>query len=710
MSSGDLEGANSPSLSNGDKSNGGTFSDCDQTDENLISSPTVSDSIKSDRKTFGWFGYQPKCLQHLLSAKWALFWMCWAGALQGLLVNGCINVVITTIEKRYGLRSSQTGLVASGYDIASFVCLVPVTYFGGRKNASKPKWIGLGMIMMGLGSMVFSLPHFLVGSYRATSVETNVCLTEANVNTTCTDKLINANDDLSWNVWFFFLAQLLHGAGAAPLFTLGVTFIDENVSKKMSSVYLGIYYTMTIIGPAVGYVVGGQLLQIYTDFLTVDPLTFGLTPNSKVWIGAWWIGFVFIALICLLLSIPILAYPSSLPGSEKLQQVKVSEAHNGSTPKQYSKLREMHKAIFALLQNPTLFFLNLAGASEGLIIAGFAAFLPKQIENQFSVTAISAALVMGLITVPAGGGGTFFGGYLVKKFNLACSGIIKMCLISTAIATCFTVCFFISCPNMHFAGITGPYRTQVETYETNTIRPPQHFAKQFHLESECNSMCKCSRSHYDPVCGVDGIMYYSPCHAGCFKELNMDNSKVYLDCECISVPNKTQDRGYDAINTMCNTKCNNLWYFVSLCFFVMFFTFLSTMPALSGTLRCVHSEQRSFALGIQWIVVRVLGTIPAPMIFGSLIDDSCILWQESCNEAGACLVYDNSSLSRYMLYLALTAKLCSTIFFFGAWMSYIPPKHIQQNDQESNENTQDEAEHEVIIYNNNRSNPIDDNV
>lgn len=35
----------------------------------------------------------------------------------------------------------------------------------------------------------------------------------------------------------------------------------------------GIYYTMTIIGPAVGYVTGGQLLLLYTDFLTVDPLT-----------------------------------------------------------------------------------------------------------------------------------------------------------------------------------------------------------------------------------------------------------------------------------------------------------------------------------------------------------------------------------------------------------------------------------------------------
>lgn len=101
----------------------------------------------------------------------------------GLLVNGCINVVITTIEKRFGLRSSQTGLVASGYDISSFLFLIPVTYFGGRPNASKPRWIGIGMILMGFGSIVFSLPHFLVGAYRATSVEANVCLTETNVNT-----------------------------------------------------------------------------------------------------------------------------------------------------------------------------------------------------------------------------------------------------------------------------------------------------------------------------------------------------------------------------------------------------------------------------------------------------------------------------------------------------------------------------------------------
>lgn len=101
----------------------------------------------------------------------------------GLLVNGCINVVITTIEKRFCLRSSQTGLVASGYDIASFVCLVPVTYFGGRAGASKPRWIGVGMAVMGIGSLVFSLPHFLVGAYRATNADASICLHENSTST-----------------------------------------------------------------------------------------------------------------------------------------------------------------------------------------------------------------------------------------------------------------------------------------------------------------------------------------------------------------------------------------------------------------------------------------------------------------------------------------------------------------------------------------------
>lgn len=483
----------------------------------------------------------------------------------------------------------------------------------------------------------------------------------------------------------FLVAQLLHGAGAAPFYTLGVTYLDENVSKKMSSVYLGIYYTMAIIGPALGYVIGGELLKIYTDFLTVDSTIIGLTPDNNVWIGAWWIGFLVAAVICFIIAIPVLAFPAALPGSEELAKDKISEAHEKSTRsptaetrKVFSKIRELPRALTELLGNPAFFMLNLAGASEGLLIAGFAAFLPKLMENQFSVNASSAALLMGLVTVPAGGGGTFLGGYLIKRFNLSCSGILKFCLSTTAACIIFTLCFALNCPNIDFAGLTVPYQNITRKISLS-------------LENVCNNGCGCSRLQFDPICGVDGITYYSPCHAGCYRETPINDVKIYTDCSCIDSPAMnltTDDSGdivrYQAINTTCESTCSYLWLFIVLAFCNMFMTFLCTMPALSSTLRVVRDDQRSFALGIQWIKVRILGTIPAPMVFGALIDDTCILWNETCDGRGACLVYDNYYMSRYMLALAFIGKAASLLFFFLAWWTYIPPgsRGIGQNSRQ----------------------------
>lgn len=90
-------------------------------------------------------------------------------------MNGFVNVVITTIEKRFGLKSFQTGLIAGGYDIASFLCLIPVAYLGGRKKASKPKWLGLGVLVMGLGALVFAVPHFITDPYKVSTVLPNIC-------------------------------------------------------------------------------------------------------------------------------------------------------------------------------------------------------------------------------------------------------------------------------------------------------------------------------------------------------------------------------------------------------------------------------------------------------------------------------------------------------------------------------------------------------
>lgn len=100
---------------------------------------------------------------------------------------------------------------------------------------------------MGLGFFIFALPHFLVDSYRANTLNEQIVCGSKNANNetivSCTSNQKNGIEDISWNFWFFFIAQILHGIGASPLYTLGVTYIDENVSRKMSSVYLGKFQT-----------------------------------------------------------------------------------------------------------------------------------------------------------------------------------------------------------------------------------------------------------------------------------------------------------------------------------------------------------------------------------------------------------------------------------------------------------------------------------
>lgn len=93
---------------------------------------------------------------------------------------------------------------------------------------------------MGLGSLVCALPHFTIPPYQ---VGTN----SANKSDfgQCTQrgeqqcKKGQEPSDLSNYFYVFLLGQTLHGLGSTPLYSIGTTYIDENVSQKASPLYLG---------------------------------------------------------------------------------------------------------------------------------------------------------------------------------------------------------------------------------------------------------------------------------------------------------------------------------------------------------------------------------------------------------------------------------------------------------------------------------------
>lgn len=79
-----------------------------------------------------------------------------------------------------------------------------------------------------------------------------------------------------------------------------------------------------------------------------------------------------------------------------------------------------------------------------------------------------------------------------------------------------------------------------------------------------------------------------------------------------------------------------------------------------SSIRSVSEEERSFALGMQFVIFRLFGYIPAPILFGNLIDSTCLLWKSTCGEKGGrCLIYDIETF-RYKY----------VFFYFNSW------KHI----------------------------------
>lgn len=92
------------------------------------------------------------------------------------------------------------------------------------------------------------------------------------------------------------------------------------------------------------------------------------------------------------------------------------------------------------------------------------------------------------------------------------------------------------------------------------------------------------------------------------------------------------------------------------------------MPLLMIVLRSVSEEERSFALGMQFVIFRLFGYIPAPILFGNLIDSTCLLWKSSCGAGtGRCLIYDIEQFRYKYVGLASGVKIVALLIFLLDW-------------------------------------------
>nr|CAB3266356.1 solute carrier organic anion transporter family member 4A1-like [Phallusia mammillata] len=571
------------------------------------------------------------------------------GFLQGLIVNGLVNASITTLETRFQLGSAEAGLIASCYDISQCVTLLFVTYVGGRGH--KPLWLGWGFVLMGIGSIVFSLPKFMAPPYEVASVTEGTC----NNSTLLSDC---SNTALRSYRYAFYVAMLLIGLGATGIYTLGVTYLDENVKQVKSSLYHGVYYAVALIGPGIGFLLAGTFLGFYTD-LGVDP---GLPQESPQFIGAWWLGFLIFGVVFVIVGIPMLMFPRQLPGTDEVRRNRETEMHNDRIANELKEnqdigkgFRDFPKCLASILRNPSFIFLSLAAATESCLLTGISTFGAKVNESLFKLTASNAAFAVGLVAILSGATGQFFGGLIVTKAKLSVRQILTYCMGMTLLAMICLLIFLQTCPNGAFAGANIVYTGDVAISGLNAT---------------CNLGCMCNADVFDPVCGSDDVSYYSACLAGCTTYIN----STFSNCKCLGTAVRNQTsmtavRGYCA-----GDPCpyGGEYLFLAFIFMSLLFTFLIAIPGLQATIRIVPFSQRSLAVGVQWIVARALGSVPGPILYGFVLDKACYIWGTSCGEQGSCNVYNNEHISRNLLILSLVIKVCTMCFFALSYITYKP--------------------------------------
>ncbi|XP_028411530.1 solute carrier organic anion transporter family member 4A1-like isoform X2 [Dendronephthya gigantea] len=630
-----------------------------------------SDEEKSSELKFGWGKFRPKCLQIFNGPKCFLFILIFYTISQALVVLGLTTLTLPSIEKRFSLTSKELGVIMASNDVTALIVVIFIGFYGDYGN--KIRWIGGGGILLSISTLLYVLPHFMIGAYQPslTGPRGPSCFS-GNITQSLGQGKCSLESDSRWYYMaIFVLSQLIMGAGTSPFYSLVPAYLDENVHPKHMPLYLGAWTFATFLGPGLGMIIGGKFLSIYVDL--EQPEGVNLTSRDPRWIGAWWLGFVIFGIVIFVFSLLILGFPRELPGAKKKREEHIKKGNIRRTKiDRKPSLRIIIPELKDLLTNWTFLFNTLGLTATLLYVGALMPFIPKILMLKFGLLPEQIGYILGSLMTPSMAVGITIGTLVLKRFSLkdVCKKSALFIFILRTLGFISPLSFLITgCNNINLAGVTTPYRE----INTEHIRQPISSSK-LSLTATCNMNCKCSRSRFSPICGSDNITYFDMCHAGC--KIRFPNM-TFANCSCIR--GSQSSKLGTARFGICDNDCKNFIFFVLLLGLNIAIQFVKMVPDKTVTLRCVPDNKRAFANGIQYVFMKTLGLLPGPILFGHVVDSYCTVWQDTCGVKGRCFDYNIDYLSYAVCVLGVILTFLSALFYFLSWYFYKPEESDCEN-------------------------------
>ncbi|XP_033736434.1 solute carrier organic anion transporter family member 4A1-like [Pecten maximus] len=608
-------------------------------------------------------GIDRRCGYGKLKAGWMQvfnkmsFFVVWAFILcflEGFAVNGIGSAALPSIERQFQLTSTKSALIPSSQDIGALIVVLFVSFLGGRYH--KPFIVATGSVIMAVGSFLFIVPH--IADTYTPAVHFMIFQIYPRHPNPSVQQLVEEEVALAPScgssgekyLGVFMVAQIVHGLGFTPMFTLGTVYIEENEDRSTAAVYIGLTYAAAALGVASGFFAGGQLTEkLFVDFDRIDQESLEFNARDQRWVGAWWVGFIISAVGFLLIAIPIYGYPKHMLGNAPIDDPK----QNQDKKRIKQTIVSFFKDLLRLIKNPVYMFINLGGCTTSLIISGVSAFSFKFLSEQYQLSFdVAGYLIGGLILV--GAVGMVLGGVLVRIFRLETIGMTRLSVLVSLASAALGTSLLAGCPNVNLVGLSVPYS------DTRAMNG--------YIDT-CQGSCDCTSTSYSPVCGHDKSMYYSACHAGCNTQSSIGQETIYGNCSCVANRLNVSVTDADAVAVLgrCEDNCTNLKIVAPCLYIALLVILISVTPTSMATLRCVDGDQKSFALGLQWLFLRLLGMIPGPILVGAVLDGTCEIWTElPCTSSKFCMMYSLSRMSTGVMLWWVIVSASSAIFYFIA--------------------------------------------
>ncbi|XP_045122956.1 solute carrier organic anion transporter family member 74D-like [Portunus trituberculatus] len=654
----------------------------------------------------GFGSFSPQWLQVLARKEAYLAVYCMVGLVQGMFFSYTVSV-ISTLEKRFKLTSKQTGTILCGNDISQVILAMVLGYYGNYGH--RPRWVGVGVFCTAISCFLAALPHLLYGpgqdaldlvaamnAHRDNTLENStirvkkmeVCHSYSGE--ACEEGedglLQSGSSEYIGPIILFFVSQFFVGISISLFYSIGLTYLDDNVNKKTYPLYYSMSLLLRILGPVLGYLVGGRCLSMWID-PTQSP---NLNLRDPRWLGAWWLGFVFLGCALTCVGSLLFLFPRRLPGTltreakrvarlaEKEKAQEAAAAERGEERKGETRGLEYFASLAKVKkqeeEKPTLSNLRVAlgrlfrnklwlGNLFNTVVVVFAYsgywnFKPKYLENQFRRSAAEATYYTGVVSLASVLMGTVMGGVIMRWVRprphfVAAYNVFITLFVSAG----FLGLMFLGCPKLD---VVGPM-------EGSPVPP-------------CSLDCGCSE-RFSPMCSEDNVtLFYSACYAACSSVDTFANPVVFSGCGCIDNSTSTistldsyasstwpsshpvspvqgemfaREGGGDGfgVSGYCPEQCERPFYYY-LITQIIIKTISSTGRVGSSVLliRSVADKDKGLALGTLTVFMSLFAFIPAPITIGAIIDSSCLVWDTSCGRTGNCWLYDSDKF-RTILHL-----------------------------------------------------------